>query len=610
MCGIFGIIGEETQAQTLLEGLKRLEYRGYDSWGIALAGRGKQLDWAKDAGRVPDTTEGAGFTVSGTHSLGIAHTRWATHGEPNGTNAHPHFDSAHRFAVVHNGIIENYRSLARELEAEGISLQSQTDSEVIVHFIAHYVGRGQSFVDAVFSTLSLLEGTYGVVAFDSHQPDLLIGARSGSPLVLGIGEATHYLASDPTALVGHTSSVVYLDDGDVVIISGKSYETRTMDRSLRQRSVESLDLDLPSLEKGNFDHFMLKEIYEQPDSFANTMRGRLIRSEGRVKLGGVDDETLRTVERVHLLGCGTSWHAALVGKYMIEELARLPATVSYAAEFRYSNPVIERGTLVIPVSQSGETADTLAALREAKLLGADLLGVVNVVGSTIAREAGKGVFIHAGPEIGVASTKAFTGQLITLALIALSLGRVRGLSLHNAITWINALEQLPQQVQGLLDRGQEIRNQAQIFDGANHALYLGRHAEFPVALEGALKLKEISYIHAEGINAAELKHGPLALVDQSMPVVAVASGLRLRDKMLSSLQEVKARGGELLVVASQPLDELAMLTDKIIEIPQTLDLISPALSVVPLQLLAYEAAVNRGCDVDKPRNLAKSVTVE
>ena len=619
MCGIFGYVGSKASARLLLEGLRRLEYRGYDSWGICLgrpgspAGNGSPapLEILKDAGRLGGSPAADGREPVGTFWGGIAHTRWATHGAPTKVNAHPHASGDGTIAVIHNGIIENHAALKERLVGAGHRFSSETDSEVIPHLVEEFVKQGEDFTRAFLGACKLLEGTYGLAAVCTREPGLILCARRGSPIVLGIGDRETLVASDPTALVSFTRNVVYLEDGEAAVLRAEGLETIDLEAAPVPKEVERIAFDLPSIERGGHAHFMLKEIHEQPETIRNAFRGRLKRGEGTAKLGGVDEKVLRGARRCHILACGTSWHAGLIGKYMIENLARLPTEVSYAAEFRYANPVVEPDTLFIAVSQSGETADTLAAVREAKLRGGTAIGVCNVVGSTLARECGQGVYIHAGPEIGVASTKAFTSQLTVLALLAIHLGRLRSaMSLSDAIYYLNALEELPELSAKALRTTDQARQIALSHQDRPNFLYVGRLSEYPVALEGALKLKEISYVHAEGIQAAELKHGPIALVDPRMPTVVVAAAQTILDKMLSNIQEIKARGGEIIAVASEGDTRVSALADTTVFVPRTLDLLSPILSVIPLQLLAYHMAVARGCDVDKPRNLAKSVTVE
>ncbi len=610
MCGIFGYVGPRTTATLLLESLKRMEYRGYDSWGLGLGGTGDIL-LHREAGRIPAAPPDAlqGRKASDCWG-GIAHTRWATHGAPSAANAHPHTDCTGRIAVVHNGIIENHSALRRELESKGHVFKSETDTEVIPHLIEESLHNGNGFRAAFLSALKLLQGAYGVVAVFAEEPDLILAARQGSPLVLGIGEDETLVASDAAALVAHTRRVIYLNDGEAASLRAGTCETHDLDAAPINKHVQEIAFDLPDIERGGYPHFMLKEIFEQPETIRNGFRGRIVRAEGMAKLGGVDEDLLRRVKRCHILACGTSWHAGLVGKYLLENLARVPTEASYAAEFRYANPAISPDTLVIAISQSGETADTLAGVREAKRRGAEAIGICNVVGSTIARECGQGVYIHAGPEIGVASTKAFTGQLVVLTLLAIHMGRMRGMGLRDAIRYLDAIELLPQQAEQVLASHENLREIGLQYADCRNFLYIGRLYEYPVALEGALKLKEISYIHAEGIPAAELKHGPIALVEPDMPTVVLGVQSGILDKMMSNVQEIIARGGRILAVAREGDEELPSLAEHTIFVPPTLDPLVPITTVLPLQLLAYYIAVERGCDVDKPRNLAKSVTVE
>ncbi len=608
MCGIFGYVGPRANVGLLMESLKRLEYRGYDSWGFALAG-GDDLVIHRQAGRISDSkiprhTADRGFRA------GISHTRWATHGAPTTANAHPHIGATGRLAVVHNGIIENHSALRTELESKGHVFTSETDTEVIPHLIEEFLADGGDVNAAFLDALKLLEGTYGIAVVSADNPEVIFAAKRGSPMVIGIGDGVLMVGSDPAALIAHTRNVIYLDDGEAAILHADGYETHNLDGVPVSKRVQEIAFDLPSIEKHGYEHFMLKEIFEQTETISNAMRGRIARDDGAAKLSGPDHETLQSAKRIHILACGTSWHAGLIGKYLIENLARIPTDVSNAAEFRYANPVVEPDTLVIAISQSGETADTLEGIREARLRGAKAMGICNVVGSSIARECGQGVYIHAGPEIGVASTKAFTGQLTVLSLLALHLGRMRGMSVGDGLKYIDAIEKLPEQVQSLLACNDEIRAIAAEYADSTNFLYIGRLYEYPAAMEGALKLKEISYIHAEGIPAAELKHGPIALIDKNMPTVVVAAQQGILSKMLGNVQEIRARGGRILSLAREGEKELAALSEHTIYIPHTLDPLVPILDAIPLQLLAYHIAVMRGCDVDKPRNLAKSVTVE
>jgi len=609
MCGIVGYIGPKTATPLLIEGLKRLEYRGYDSAGIATM-NGAGLESRKAKGKISmleAVVEGS--PVHGT--VGIAHTRWATHGPPNECNAHPHHDCTNTIAVVHNGIIENYAALRQMLIQQGHTFQSETDTEVLAHLIEAAMDE-DSLEDAVIDALHLVEGTYGIAVISSRDPDKIVAARKGSPLLLGLGENEFYVASDVAAILQHTRQVVYLDDGEMGVLTRNGYEVLDLNARRVRKGVSRIDWDLDQIEKGGFDHFMLKEIFEQPQTIQNTMRGRLVVEEGFSKLGGLNltRQQMLDLDRIVITACGTSWHSGLIGELYIEELARIPVEVEYASEFRYRNPIVTKNTLCVVISQSGETADTLAAMREAKRRGARTLGLVNVVGSTMAREDDGGIYLHAGPEIGVASTKAFTSQVIALALLTLKLGRLREMSVVKGRQIAQAMLKLPAQIQSILDRAGEVEAIAEQFKNATNFLYLGRGYNFPVALEGALKLKEISYIHAEGYPAAEMKHGPIALIDENMPVVFVAPHDSVFDKIVSNIQEVKARGGKVIAITSQQEDVLEHLIDYEIRIPQTEDMLYPILSAIPLQLLAYYVAVKRGLNVDQPRNLAKSVTVE
>ncbi|MDH3217021.1 MAG: glutamine--fructose-6-phosphate transaminase (isomerizing), partial [Candidatus Krumholzibacteria bacterium] len=541
---------------------------------------------------------------------GIAHTRWATHGEPNTINAHPHMDCSQTIAVVHNGIIENYRVIKTHLENKGHKFETETDSEVVAHLIEDFYQ--DTLEDAVQRAVAELEGTYGLVVLSRTEPGKLVGVRNGSPLVVGIGDEEYFLASDVSAILKHTRQVVYLDDKEMAIVEPTGFKTMTIENVVVSKAIENVEWDLEMIEKGGFPHFMLKEIFEQPETIRNATRGRLVYEAGEAHLGGLNiaEQQLRELKRLVILGCGTSWHAGLIGEYMIEEQARVPVEVEYASEFRYRNPIMARNTVTVAISQSGETIDTLEAMREAKRKGSVVLGICNVVGSTIARESDGGVYIHAGPEIGVASTKAFTSQMSVLTLFALLLGRMRVMSKSKGQKIIESIYRLPEQVQEILDQNDQIYDIAKAYCNDNNFLYLGRGAHFPVALEGALKLKEISYVHAEGYPAAEMKHGPIALIDKNMPVVVICPKDSAYNKILGNIAEVKARKGRLVVIANEDDTEVTKAADHVITIPKTLDMLYPILSVVPLQLLAYHIAVLRGCDVDQPRNLAKSVTVE
>ena len=608
MCGIVGYVGPRVATQVLIDGLKRLEYRGYDSAGVALQ-NGKGIETRKAAGKIAALEAAVmSFPVEGTS--GIAHTRWATHGAPNECNAHPHHDCTGTIAVVHNGIIENFGVLRKMLENHGHTFVSETDTEVLAHLIeAAFDG---NLEEAVIDSLHLVEGTYGIAVVSSSDPGKIVAARKGSPLLLGLGNGENFLASDAAAILQYTRDVVYLDDGEMAVITKDSYKVFDLQARALTKRVSKIDWDLDMIEKGGFDHFMLKEIFEQPTTIMNTMRGRLVTEAGFSKLGGLNlsKQDLDNIDNVVITACGTSWHSALIGELLIEELARIPVEVEYASEFRYRNPIITPTTLCVVISQSGETADTLAAMREAKRRGAKTLGLVNCVGSTIAREDDGGVYLHAGPEIGVASTKAFTSQVIALLLLTLKLARRRVLSVERGREIAQAMERLPSQIQEILDRSEEIRTVADQFKDATNFLYLGRGFNFPVALEGALKLKEISYIHAEGYPAAEMKHGPIALIDANMPVVFIAPHDAVFDKVVSNVQEVKARGGRVIALTSREEPALKKLVDYDFRIPETLDVLYPILTVIPLQLLAYYIAARRGLNVDQPRNLAKSVTVE
>jgi glucosamine--fructose-6-phosphate aminotransferase (isomerizing) len=608
MCGIVGYIGPRIALPLLLEGLKRLEYRGYDSAGLAIM-NGRGVETRKAPGKISELEAlVSSAPVHGT--LGIAHTRWATHGAPNFCNAHPHISCDGAIAVVHNGIIENGAALRRALEDVGHTFRSETDTEVLAHLIEEFF-QG-NLEDAVIEALRKVEGTYGIAVVSSHDPEKIVAARKGSPLLVGLGDGEYFVASDVSAILAHTRQVIYLDDGDLAVLERDGYRIIDMNAAPMTRAVSSIDWDLDMIERGGFPHFMLKEIFEQPTTIENTMRGRLLVDDGAAKLGGLNltDEELLKFDNIVITACGTSWHSALIGEFMIEELARIPVEVEYASEFRYRNPIITPTTLCIVISQSGETADTLAAMREARRRGARALGIVNVVGSTIARESDGGIYIHAGPEIGVASTKAFTSQVTALALFTLRLARLRGLSADEGRRIAKAMQALPGQIKDVLERADEIERIAEEFKDAANFLYLGRGYNFPAALEGALKLKEISYIHAEGYPAAEMKHGPIALIDEHMPVAFIAPHDSVFDKIVSNIQEVKARGGCVIALTSRDEPALAGKIDYEFRIPETIDMFTPIVASVPLQLLAYYIAVKRGANVDQPRNLAKSVTVE
>ena len=610
MCGIVGYVGHRDAAPLVLEALKRLEYRGYDSAGLAVLSAG-QLWVEKTSGKISALeTRVAGRLPKG--NVAISHTRWATHGIPNEINAHPHTDCGGTIALIHNGIIENWGAIKNALGKRKHQFRSETDTEVLAHLIEEFYGPDVPLETAVCLALKRVEGTYGIAVVSTREPDKLIAARHGSPLLVGLGDNEYFIASDAAAVLQYTRSVVYLDDGEIAVLTADGYRVTDLDTSRVEKQVSRVDWDISSVERGGYHHFMLKEIMEQPESIRNALRGRLLEDEGNAKLGGLNlsDDELLSFNRVVLTACGTSWHSALIGEYMLEELARIPTEVEYASEFRYRNPIVDERTLVIGISQSGETADTMSALREAKRRGARTIGVVNVVGSTIAREVDGGIYIHAGPEIGVASTKAFTCQIVALALLTLHLGRLRSLSVLQGREVVRAMNKLPQQAAEVLGRAAEVEKLVAAFEGPSNALYLGRGYNFPVALEGALKLKEISYIHAEGYPAAEMKHGPIALIDDSMPVVFIAPRDAVYQKIVSNIQEVKARRGKVIAVVTEGDDQIAGLADHIITIPETIDPLTPVLSAMPLQLLAYYIAVHRGKNVDQPRNLAKSVTVE
>jgi glucosamine--fructose-6-phosphate aminotransferase (isomerizing) len=608
MCGIVGYIGPRQALPFLIEGLKRLEYRGYDSAGVAIFD-GESLETRRAAGKIAKL-EGTLAADPVTGKVGIAHTRWATHGPPTERNAHPHLSTDETVAVVHNGIIENANILRKQLTELGHTFRSDTDTETIAHLVQELFEG--SLEDAVIGALRKVEGTFGIAVVSSKDPAKIVAARKGSPLLIGVGDGEYFLASDASAILAHTRQVVYLDDGDLAVLTPDGYKVMDINSTPLRRSEERIEWDLAAIERGGFDHFMLKEIFEQPTTVENTMRGRLVLDEGVSKLGGINmsHDELMNIDQVVITACGTSWHSALIGEMLIEDFARIPTEVEYASEFRYRNPIVTARTLCIVISQSGETADTLAAMREAKRRGAKTLGLVNVVGSTIAREDDGGIYLHAGPEIGVASTKAFTSQVIALALFALKLGRKRTVSVMRGRQVAQALTDLPKQIQSILDRAPEIEKIAEQYKDAKNFLYLGRGYNFPAALEGALKLKEISYIHAEGYPAAEMKHGPIALIDENMPVVFIAPHDAVFEKIVSNIQEVKARHGKTIVITSRDVPALEGLIDHEIRVPETLDMLTPVLASIPLQLLAYYIAVKRGANVDQPRNLAKSVTVE
>ncbi len=608
MCGIIGYVGQQAVVPILMEGLRRLEYRGYDSAGLAVLESGG-LIFEKTAGRIEALQEMIKDKLFSA-TIGIAHTRWATHGEPTDQNAHPHVDCSGDIAVVHNGIIENFASLKEVLEKKGHRFTTETDTEVLAHLIEEsYEG---NLVEAVRAALSLVEGTYGIAVLSQKAPGELVVARMGSPLVVGTGQNENFVASDVSAVLRHTNQVIYLEDRELAVVTSEGYNITTIDNVKVTPRVQEISWTLDMIEKHGFSHFMLKEIHEQPTTIRNAMRGRLDFEEWTARLGGLSRhyEQLQHINRIIFLACGTSWHAGLVGEYLIEEQSGIPVEVEYASEFRYRNPIIPDGTVVVAITQSGETIDTLSAMREAKRKGATVLSICNVVGSTIARDSQGGVYTHAGPEIGVASTKAFTAQLTVLSLLALLLARMRRISVEKGKQIITHLQKIPYQVEQILQTEEELKQIASRFYQKNNFLYLGRGINFPVALEGALKLKEISYIHAEGYPAAEMKHGPIALIDENMPVVVLAIQDAIYDKVLSNIEEIRARRGRVIAIATEGDTKVAEKVEHVVYIPKTIDMLTPLLSIIPLQLLAYHIAVLRGCDVDRPRNLAKSVTVE
>jgi len=608
MCGIIGYIGYKNAADVVLNGLRRLEYRGYDSAGIALNDGNLYIE--KTVGKISSLSDLVDVEKLCDYCAGIGHTRWATHGVPSRTNAHPHTDCAGEIAVVHNGIIENYRVLKEALVKEGHRFVSETDTEVVAHLIEYYHGT-EPLVDSVIHALARIEGAYGLVVVSSKEPDKIIAAKKGSPLILGVGDGEMVMASDASAIVEHTRSVIYLEDNEILEIRKDGYKTYDLKKNNIEKKVANIDWDIARIEKGGFEHFMLKEIFEQPETVENAYRGRILLERGVSRLDGLrlSDDELGDIERIVFLACGTSWHAGLIGEYMIEEYARIPVKVEYASEFRYRKPVLKKGDLVVTISQSGETADTLAALLEARAKGIEAIGITNVVGSTIARETGRGVYIHAGPEIGVASTKAFTSQITVLALLTVLLARRKDMTPEEGRSVLEDLMRVPEQIRRIL-QNPEIKKIAGLYGEKRNYLYLGRGIQFPVALEGALKLKEISYLHAEGYPAAEMKHGPIALIDESMPVVFIAPRDEVYNKIISNMEEVKARQGRIIAIATEGDEGIRRYADHVIYVPETHRMLSPLLTVIPLQLLAYHIAVSRGCNVDQPRNLAKSVTVE
>jgi glucosamine--fructose-6-phosphate aminotransferase (isomerizing) len=613
MCGIVAYIGHREAYPIIVKGLKRLEYRGYDSAGVALLTPEKQLNIYKKTGKVSELEKEA--SGKDTHAFtGMGHTRWATHGEPNDKNAHPHLSQSGEFAIIHNGIIENYSALKTALIERGHSFKSDTDTEVLIHLIEEVHNNNKvTFEEAVRMSLTQVIGAYAIVILSKNDPNYLIGARKGSPMVVGVGENEHFIASDATPIVEYTRNVVYLNDGELVIIDNNKLTVKTIDNTIKTPHIQALEINLESIEKGGFEHFMLKEIYEQPRSILDSFRGRAHVNDAAIAMAGIDkfEDKLKNIKRIIIIGCGTSWHAGLVGEYLFEDFARIPVEVEYASEFRYRNPVIDETDFVIAISQSGETADTLAALELAKSKGATIFGVCNVVGSSIPRITDAGAYTHAGPEIGVASTKAFTAQVTALILMALSVAQKRGtITTQRLRELLIELETIPAKIEQTLKLDASIQEIAKEFKDTRNALYLGRGYGFPIALEGALKLKEISYIHAEGYPAAEMKHGPIALIDEEMPVIVIATQHSNYEKVISNIQEVRARKGKVIAIATEGDEHIKEHADYVISIPHCEEAMLPLVASVPLQLLSYHIAVLRECNVDQPRNLAKSVTVE
>jgi glutamine---fructose-6-phosphate transaminase (isomerizing) len=610
MCGIVGYIGEKDCLPILINGLKRLEYRGYDSAGIGYF-RSNKINVIKSVGKVVELEKKV--EAASVHSnMGIAHTRWATHGEPSELNAHPHSNQSNSITLIHNGIVENYIELKQMLVSKGYIFTSETDTEVLVHLLDLFAKNNYSFFEAVRHALIRVEGAYGIAVISTSDPDKIIVAKKGSPLVIGIGKNENFIASDVTALVNYTERVVYLEDHEIAEVTKDGFVTKTISNEIIEKDIHEIAINIDEISKGGYDHFMMKEIMEQPFSIENSIRGRLLQKEGTAKLGGLENviDLIVNAPRIILCACGTSWHSALVGEYLFEQLAGVPAEVEYASEFRYRSPIINKGDVIFFISQSGETADTLAALKEAKMKGALVLGICNVVGSSIARASHSGVYVHAGPEIGVASTKAFTSQLVTLTLIALLTARKKNMNITVGQKIVSEMFSLPDKIKRVLELNDTIKEIAKDFADTNNFLYLGRGYNFPVAMEGALKLKEISYIHAEGYPAAEMKHGPIALIDNNMPVVFIAPKDSTYDKILSNIEEVKARKGRIIAVTTEDDTKLQNIVDYVIKVPKISEFLLPILTVIPLQLLAYHIAVLKGLNVDQPRNLAKSVTVE
>jgi len=611
MCGIVGYIGKKSAVPIIIEGLKKLEYRGYDSSGVAILGKGR-IQVVKEKGKIANLTKLLkNKDLEG--GVGIAHTRWATHGEPSKVNSHPHYDQSKSICLVHNGIIENYKFLKKELQELGFTFYSKTDTEVLVKLISYFYNKLGSLKKAVQTALKKVEGTYGIAVISKYNPDEMIVAKCGSPLVLGMGEGENFVASDVSAMMIHTSNVIYLDDFQLAIVTKDDFEIVDLDDLPIEKKISTIDWDIASIGKDGYEHFMLKEICQQGQTVQNAYRGRINKKENFVKLSGLNlsNQEIRELQNIQIIACGTSWHAGMTGKYLLERTARIPVSVEYASEYRYRNPVIPAKTIVFAISQSGETADTLAALKSAKKHGVRVFGITNVVGSSIARQADGGIYIHAGPEIGVASTKAFTSQVTTLTLLAIYFAQIKGTIDDNYVhKYIKELETLPPKIEKVLEYQKEIKKIAKVIEKSANALYLGRDINFPAALEGALKLKEISYIHAEGYPAAEMKHGPIALIDENMPIIAIVPFDNIYKKILSNLEEVKSRKGKIYAFATQKDEHLEELCEYVFYVPATLACLMPILMSIPLQLLAYYVALYKGLNIDQPRNLAKSVTVE
>ncbi len=613
MCGIVAYIGHREACPIVLKGLKRLEYRGYDSAGVALVDGNKNMKVYKKTGKVSDLEKEIGDRDTSA-TTGMGHTRWATHGEPNDANAHPHLSGDGEFAMIHNGIIENYSSLREMLRGKGHTFKSETDTEVLIHLIEEvYKNNEVKFEEAVRMALTQVVGAYAIVILSKSNPNYLIGAKKGSPMVIGIGDNEHFIASDATPIVEYTRNVVYIQDGEIAIIEDSQLTIKTIDNSIKTPYIQEIEFNLENIEKGGYEHFMLKEIFEQPRSILDSFRGRIHLPDARITMAGIDmfEDKIKNLDRIVIIGCGTSWHAGLVGEYLFEDIARIPCEVEYASEFRYRNPVVKESDFVIAISQSGETADTLAALELAKKKGATIFGICNVVGASIPRYTDAGAYTHAGPEIGVASTKAFTAQVTALILMALSMAQKKGTITSTRLhELLNELESIPAKIEKVLKTDAQIQLIAAELKDSRNALYLGRGYGFPVALEGALKLKEISYIHAEGYPAAEMKHGPIALIDEEMPVIVIATQHSNYEKVVSNIQEVKARKGRVIAIATEGDTHIKGMADHVIYIPTCEESMLPLIATIPLQLLSYHIAVLRGCNVDQPRNLAKSVTVE